>query len=84
MPITSPLPRSYNGTAKVYMNKADKEYTENWQSWEPIAGFLALNGFPTMDVGSREPAWKQLTDHNGHKPRHRPVAGSTSWLSRPR
>ncbi len=54
-----------NGTAKVYMNKADKEYTENWQSWEPIARFLALNGFPLDEIDlaiSNHPAQKYGSD----------------------
>ena len=50
-----------NGTAKVYMNKADKEYIENWQGWGPIAGFLALNGFPRDEIDLA------ISNHPGQK-----------------
>ena len=54
-----------NGTAKLYISKADKESTEGWQGWEPLTGFLALNGFPRAEIDlaiSNHPAQKYGSD----------------------
>lgn len=48
-------------TTTVYMNGPDKTYMESWPNWEPIAEFLALNGFPRDEIGlavSNHPANK--------------------------
>ncbi len=42
----------FDDTATVYMHGPDKVYIENWQGWELIAEFLALNGFPRAEVNS--------------------------------
>ena len=46
---------------KIYMNEPDKTYIENWTSWEPIARFYMLNGFPHDDVESA------IDNHPGQK-----------------
>ena len=46
---------------KVFMNEPDKEYLENWSSWEPIVEFYILNGFPREDADSA------ISNHPGQK-----------------
>ena len=51
----------FDENTKVYMNEPDKAYLDSWRSWEPVAEFYILNGFPRDEVDSA------ISNHPGQK-----------------
>ena len=59
------LPKLVTDKTRVYFNRPDSEIIENWQGFEPMVKYAALNGFPEAILRSaisQHPGFKYGTD----------------------